>query len=231
MENHRGQLCPKLLVYWLILSVCKVRVDPCLAQKHHGHFQIATRGVSPPATPSEISFPMLFLLASEGLLLAEPAMRFKRRRGGHQAATGQHHFHSPLTALPPSPISPGALLSHTVSARELFVAAKGAGAYLVVIYLQTIEKNPGPIFSSHFSRRQEDFLNQLSEKIVENVTRTFKEQLVELKKKSEAQLEELRAENTTLSNRISQLERSGKELRGPQDTKSSSVSDFDKDKE
>jgi len=169
-----------------------------------------------------MSFPLLFLLASEGLLLAEPAMRLKRRRGGPRAAAGQHHFHAPLTAQPPSPLSPGALLSHTVSARELFVAAKGAAAYLVVIYLQTIEKNPGPVFS----RRQEEFLNQMSEKIVENVTRNFKEQLDELKKKSEEKLEEMRAENTTLKNRISQLERYGKELSGPKNTKSSS-----KDKE
>jgi hypothetical protein len=221
MANARGRVYLNLLGFWLLFSVVKVRVDTGLAQQHYEKFALPARGAPPPAAPCELRFPLLFFLSSKefsGLWIGQPAVRLKRRRGG-RAAIGEHHFHSPSTSQPPahrsrrdrkrapSLISPGALLTHTLSAREIIIVAKGAGAYLALIYLVTIEKNPGP---PTFSKEQEKFLDSMGEKITANIKQSLVELVGELTvrlDRNEKSLEALRTENTSLHNRLTHLER------------------------
>lgn len=217
MANARGRVYLKLLGLWLLFSVVKVRLETGLAQQHYEHIALPTRGAPPPADPSELRFPLLFFLSSKefsGLWLGQPAKRLKRRRGGGAAAIGEHHFHSPSTSRrpahrsrtdckrAPSLISPGALLTHTLSAREILIVVRGAGAYLALIYLQTIEKNPGPAFS----KEQEKFLEAMSDKITATIRQVVGE-LSDRLEKNEKSLEALRTENTSLHNRLTHLER------------------------
>jgi hypothetical protein len=142
------------------------------------------------------------------------ALKAHRRRGA------QRVHHSPptrpghrSTQQAPSSFSPGALLAHTLTAREICMVVKGAGAYLALIYLQTIEKNPGP-----FNEAQNDFLMKMCEtisqkvtdKVNENLTQTITTALGELSSRlanNEKQLKELLEVNATQHTRISQLER------------------------
>jgi hypothetical protein len=219
MANARGHVYLKLLGLWLLIGVVRVRVDTGPSLQHHENLPHSARGSTLPTDPGEMRFSLLMFFASKefsGLLLAEPAMRVQRRRGGRRAASGEHHFHSPSTSQPPSHcsrsgskrapsvISPGALLSHSLSAREIFTVVKGAGVYLALIYLQTIEKNPGP--DEGFSKKQQEFLNTMKDDITQSVA----EALVEFTRrieKNEKDVKELREENTSLHQRIAHLER------------------------
>jgi hypothetical protein len=138
----------------------------------------------------------------------------------HRRRGAQRVHHSPptrpghrSTQQAPSSFSPGALLAHTLTAREICMVVKGAGAYLALIYLQTIEKNPGP-----FNEAQNDFLmkmcdtisQKVTDKVNENLTQTITTALGELSSRlanNEKQLKELLEVNATQHTRISQLER------------------------
>jgi hypothetical protein len=226
---HTGQLrYSRLIVYWLILSAAKVRLETGLAQQHRESALIPTRGAPPPASPCELSFPVLLLLAGQefrGLLLRWPAWQVQRRRGGRRKVRREHHHHSPATSLrpphrlggdrrqAPSLISSGPLLTHSLSAREIIFVVKGAGVYLALIYLQTIEKNPGPP-TTGFDNNQKVYLDEMCAKlnaqITASVANIVSAQLAPLLSRldhHETELKELREVNSTQHTRITHLER------------------------
>jgi hypothetical protein len=234
MAPARHMRYPRLFVYLLLLSSAKVRVYTGLAQQHHEVSPLRLRVAPPPATLCEMSIPVLFILGSkefEGLLLRRQTWRLQRFRGGRRTQRSHHqghHFQAPATSLRPPPrsgqrplapsvITAGPLLANTLSAREIVFIVKGAGAYLALIYLQTIEKNPGPP-NSPFTEAQNTFLMQMCEtisknvtdKVNENLTQTITNALGEFSSRlatNEKQLKELLEVNATQHTRISQLER------------------------
>jgi len=224
---HTGQLrYSRLFVYWLILSAAKVRLETGLAQQHHEPALIPTRGAPPPPPPCELTFSVLLLLSGQefrGLLLRWPAWQVQRRRGGRRKVRREHHHRSPATSLrppyrsggdrqqAPSLISSGPLLTHSLSAREISFVVKGAGVYLALIYLRTIEKNPGP---PGFDDTQKQYLDEmcakLNQQITANVANIVSAQLAPVIKRidhHEKELKELREETVSQHTRITQLER------------------------
>jgi len=218
MANDRGPRYTQLLVYWLVLTVVEVRLGrdygQCIydAQVHPSACRVSL------GTAGELRFPLLIFLGGQKkskYLVRAMALKAHRRRGAQRV-------HHPPPIRPghqsaqqaPSSFAPGALLAHTLTAREICMVVKGAGAYLALIYLQTIEKNPGPpdVTLEGIASLLQKVASDLA--VVKTNTDTLKTDLQDLKQSVEQRfaentkcLQDLKSENCDMQRRLNQLER------------------------
>jgi hypothetical protein len=214
MANDRGPRYTQLLVFWLVLTVVEVRLGrdygPCIHEElAHPSACRVSRG-----THGELRIPLLIFLGDQkkcGYLVREMTLKAHRRRGArrvHHSHSLRPPGHSACSALQaPSIITPGALLAHTLSAREIVIVVEGAGAYLALIYLQTIEKNPGPL-----DQQDREIIVGIRDVVtsVKSDTEIMKTELQNFKErfeKCEKLVKELQADKVSMQQRLTQLER------------------------
>jgi hypothetical protein len=219
MASDRGPRSTRLLVFWLIVSGARVHLDTGWYQDTRENVAHPASGASTPGSAGESSFPLFFYLAgreNSGFLLAPMTLKVRRRRGSGAPASE----HRPVTSLRPlshshgdrlltTPvISSGHLLAHSVSAREIFVAVQGTGAYLALIYLQTIEKNPGPneLDQTTLIAAIKSAVNAEIKPLHDEIS-SLRSDFLKRVVHTEKEVKVLREENSLLHRRISQLER------------------------
>jgi hypothetical protein len=224
MANDRGPRLTRLLVFWLIVCGARVQLDTVWNQDTREHVPNPSTGASTPGSAGERSFPLFFFLAGREqsqFLLSAATLKVRRRRGSGAPASE----HQPPTSLrPPSRyhcdwrpttpiISTGHFLAHSLSTREIFAAVQGTGAYLALIYLRTIETNPGPTGSPALNHALQKALESISAEIaslkadMSGEIKLLRVNICRRLDQQEKEVNELRKENVNLHHRVSQLER------------------------
>jgi hypothetical protein len=169
------------------------------------------------------SFPVALLLTHFGSRDVKGIRKMRRRKtnkaslNAHQPAIHLALSHQLTTKTTPCILVLTYLLDgREVGAPSMFTSVKGVGEYLSAIYLQTIEKNPGPLMTEE---ERDAALSQIREVfgMVQSIRGTCDTLEVELKdikqnfeqrfEKNEKAVQELKSESKTTQQRLNQLER------------------------